>query len=63
LHLFGAEDLYTPYGRKKIARKYCATDVMLSAEYDLNANNIGPATAFYIGWTNKIQWYMKNYEW
>lgn len=63
LHLFGAEDYYTPFPRKKLARKYCPNDIMLSQENDLQLNDISEATAFYVGWTNKIPWYLKNYDW
>lgn len=52
LHLYGAEDFYSPAERKPIAKKYYPNDIMLSCEYYLFLNSLGDATAFYIGWTD-----------
>ena len=52
LHLYGAEDYYSPAERKPIAKKYYPNDIMLSCKYYLFLNSFGDATAFYIGWTD-----------
>lgn len=52
LHLFGAEELYKNAERKALAQKYYPKDIMLSASFFLPLNNIGDATAFYVGWTD-----------
>lgn len=54
LHLFGAEDFYATANRKALARKYYPRDIMLGANYYIITNNIGEATAFYIGWSDKV---------
>ena len=54
LHLFGAEHLYTPRARKEIAERVFSKDIMLHQEYEIQKNNIGDATAFYIGWTDTV---------
>lgn len=54
LHLFGAEDFYATANRKALARKYYPRDIMLGANYYIITNNIGDATAFYIGWSDKV---------
>ena len=51
LHLYGAEDYYNPTERKVLAKRYYSNDIMLSCEYYLSLNDLGDATAFYIGWT------------
>lgn len=54
LHLFGAEDFYSISSRKSLARIHYPRDIMLSAAYNIDENTIGAATAFYIGWTDKV---------
>ncbi len=54
LHLFGAEDFYTSASRKMLAQLYYPNDIMLSCAYNINKNNIGKATAFYIGWIEQM---------
>ncbi len=54
LHLFGAEDFYATANRKTLAKKHYPADIMLGANYYIITNNIGDATAFYIGWTDKV---------
>ena len=54
LHLFGAEDFYATTNRKNLAKKYYPADIMLGANYYIITNNIGNATAFYIGWTEEV---------
>lgn len=54
LHLFGAEDFYATANRKTLAKKYYPADIMLGANYYIITNNIGDATAFYIGWTDEV---------
>lgn len=50
LHLFGAEDFYASATRKALAKSIYPKDLMLSAQYNIKDNNIGEATAYYIGW-------------
>ena len=54
LHLFGAEDFYAAAARKKLARAYYPNDIMLSTSFNIRGNNIGEATAFYIGWADNV---------
>ena len=63
LHLSGAEDFYETSGRKALAQAYYPDDIMLGANYYINTNNIGDATAFYIGWTDKIPAVMYDENW
>ena len=63
LHLFGAEDFYTPRTRKEIAEKKYSKDIMLHQEYEIQNNNIGDATAFYIGWTDTAPEAMYDRNW
>ena len=63
LHLYGAEDFYECTSRKALARQYYPSDIMLSTKYSIQLNNIGDATAFYIGWTDKAPKVLYNKEW
>ncbi|MGM9682861.1 MAG: hypothetical protein ACI3XQ_04615 [Eubacteriales bacterium] len=63
LHLFGAEDYYATTGRKTLSKKYYPADIMLSANYYIITNNIGNATAFYIGWTDIVPDVLYNDNW
>ena len=63
LHLFGAEDLYNTPERKALARRHYPDDIMLGANYFIRTNDIGDATAFYIGWTDLIPDVLYNAEW
>lgn len=54
LHLYGAEDFYVSSSRKILAKIYYPNDIMLSAAYDIDTNNIDSATAFYIGWLDIV---------
>ena len=54
LYLYGAESLHNSDGRKALAKTYYRADVMLSASYFIFFNNVGDATAFYVGWTNEV---------
>ena len=63
LHLFGAEDFYVSASRKKLAKKHYEKDIMLSANYSIQTNNIGKATAFYIGWIHTVPDILYNEEW
>lgn len=63
LHLFGAEDFYTPHARKEIAEKKYSKDIMLHQEYEIQKNNIGDATAFYIGWTDTVPEVLYDRNW
>ena len=63
LHLFGAEDFYTPLNRKEMAEKKFPNDIMLHQEYQILGNNIGAATAFYIGWTDTVPEVLYDRNW
>ena len=63
LHLFGAEDLYKGASRKSLAKKLYPADIMLAANYDVDTNNIGEATAFYVGWTNDVPEVIHDKNW
>lgn len=52
LCLYGAENLQASMWRKSLAASLYAKDVMYGRKSDINDNNIGDATAFYIGWLN-----------
>lgn len=58
LHLFGAGDLYFPYDkdsrRKDHAQRLFPNDVMFRVDYDMTRLNVGPFTAYRIGWTNRL---------
>jgi hypothetical protein len=58
LHLFGAGDLYFPFDRtatrRRKAERLFPNDVMLRVDYDLGKLEIGPYTAFRIGWTRQV---------
>ena len=54
LHLYGAEDFYTPYSRKTLASFVYPDDIMLRTAYDIRENQLGDTTAFYIGWSDEV---------
>jgi len=58
MHLFGAGDLYFPYDkdqrRKSHAGRLFPNDVMYRVDYDLGTLNVGPFTAYRVGWTDKL---------
>lgn len=58
LHLFGAGDLYFPYDqdedRKQIAKRLFPNDVMFRVDYNLSRLNVGPFTAYRIGWRQSL---------
>ena len=63
LHLYGAEDFYATAKRKALAKKYYPADIMLSANYYIATNNIDDATAFYIGWSDKVPHILYDKNW
>lgn len=63
LHLFGAEDFYANDSRKNLAKAYYPKDIMLSTSYDITENEVGKATAFYIGWTDDVPSILYNDKW
>lgn len=63
LHLFGAEDFYVSASRKNLAKKHYEKDIMLSANYSIQTNDIGKATAFYIGWIHEVPSVLYDKEW
>ncbi len=58
LHLFGAGDLYFPYDtsstRRRMANQLFPNDIMLRVDYDLAGLNVGPFTAFRVGWSREL---------
>ena len=58
LHLFGAGDLYFPYDnnarRKSAAARLFPNDVMYRVDYNIRTLNVGPFTAYRIGWSDKL---------
>jgi len=58
LHLFGAGDLYFPFDtdqqRKSQAGELFPDDVMYRVDYNLNRLNVGPFTAYRVGWTDEL---------
>ncbi len=63
LHLFGAEDYYTPQSRKQLAQKHMPDDIMTRTAYDISENEFGDTTAFFIGWTDNIPDIITKEEW
>jgi hypothetical protein len=63
LYLYGAENFYTTESRKSLAQIYYPDDIMLAVDYVLITNNIGDATAFYIGWTDTPPAVLYNKNW
>lgn len=63
LHLFGAEDFYSSASRKSLAKIFYPSDIMLGANYNIKTNNIGKATAFYIGWTDTVPEILYSKNW
>lgn len=66
LHLFGAGDLYFPYdttpARKLRAAKLFPNDVMYRVDYDVQDLNVGPFTAFRVGWTDQLDTQLRMFE-
>jgi len=58
LHAFGAGELYFPFDRTderaKRARQLFPNDIMFRVDRNLDALNIGPWTAYRIGWTDHL---------
>lgn len=63
LYLYGAENFYSSASREQLAEKYYKNDIMLNMSYYINRNNIGDATAFYIGWQNEVPDILYNKNW
>lgn len=66
LHLFGAGDLYFPYDitsdRKLQAAALFPNDVMYRVDYNIGRLNVGPFTAFRVGWTNQLDAQLRIFE-
>lgn len=66
LHLFGAGDLYFPYDitpdRKLRASTLFPNDVMYRVDYNIGRLNVGPFTAFRVGWTNQLDAKLRIFE-
>ena len=55
--------LLSPNARRMLAQRLYASDIMLGASYNIATNNIGEATAFYIGWTDRVPSVLYNKGW
>ncbi len=66
LHLYGAGDLYFPYDltpRRKIrAGELFPHDVMYRVDYNIGRLNVGPFTAFRVGWTDNLASNLRAFE-
>jgi hypothetical protein len=66
LHLFGAGDLYFPYDdsndRLQEAKESFPSDIMFRVDYDIDRLNVGPFTAFRIGWSDSLDPRWKHLE-
>lgn len=66
LHLFGAGDLYFPFDRDNQRKKRAADlfphDVMYRVDYNLNRLNVGPFTAYRVGWTDRLDPSLRFFE-
>jgi hypothetical protein len=66
LHGFGAGELYFPYDKSKVrarlAGRMFARDVMYRVEYQLDELEIGPYTAYRIGWLDTLKEEYRVYE-
>ncbi len=67
LHLFGAEDLYDPYGRypqrEKLAQELFPEDIMNKGFSDINDAVVGEYTAYSVGWTDELPEECNRPEW
>lgn len=54
LHLYGAEDYYTPEERAVVASMFCPNDIMLCAQSDIRNYEVGELTAYSVGWFNIV---------
>ncbi len=57
LHLFGADDLYTPYvtaAENALLENYFPNDIMRAIPLDTALASVSPYTAFRLGWVNHI---------
>ena len=63
LHLYGAEDYYTPSSRKSLAYEWYPNDIMLGTGYHLGEKVVGPATAFYVGWSDDAPEVLYHTDW
>lgn len=63
LHLYGAEDYYTPKERHNLANKHFFDDIMVLNTKDINWLEITEPTAFCIGWTYVVPSVFYNCDW
>lgn len=63
LYLYGAESLSKNPNRKMLASLYYPNDIMLRQDYAVRKNEIGAATAFYVGWTDRVPEAMRENLW
>ena len=66
LHSFGAGELYFPFDRTddraRRARQLWPDDIMGRVDRDITKVNIGPFTAYRIGWTDRLDEGLKAFE-
>ncbi len=63
LHLFGAEDFYTPSSREALALQQYPDDIMLLRFNEMDDHDLGDCTAFSVGWTNRVPSVCYNAKW
>ena len=54
LHLYGAEDFYTPDNRARIAERTYPNELMLISATNLSQVNLSEVTAYLIGWSDDV---------
>ena len=67
MHNFGAEDYYDPYGiypnRKALAEQVYPDDLMMRWDEDVNNLYVSDATAFTVGWLDKVPDAVASADW
>lgn len=54
LHVFGAQDMYTPKARLHVAAKRYPDEVMLHSHRSLDSLSISGYTAYHVGWSDEV---------
>ena len=66
-HLFGAEDLYDPYGkqprRAELAKEFYPDDIMFRRDEDVYQLSVGSFTAYTLGWTDEMPEECNRQDW
>lgn len=63
LYLYGAESMTASMWRWWMAKEYYPNDIMYSHYNEITKNEIGRASAFYIGWTDEAPRIIYNENW